>query len=548
MYTPDEIAEHQFLIALRGYDRDEVSAFLDEVAAQVRTLQQRIAELETQREAAAEETQEAPAQEAPPADRRASFRELGEETTRILEAAEEAAEQMRNRADEEARTLLEEARREAAEARESAQQESSSILEEARSKAEQERERASDTATQVLEEARSSARETLDTANAKHREIAETVRELDELRERLIDDLRNVSETIGGAVDRLAGDPDEATLPEVPEGVTADELTEDLEVAGPGPAVADDAAPDEDDGDVEQDEEPVEEQEPVDDGDDPEPEGDAEQTVEVDDLEHGEPTSDEMEVEDGRDDGWSDDASGDDEGGPSPAVADVASRELRDQALAGIRPGMLRRLKRTLQDVQNGVLDAIRRESPDAEVTRLLPTDDELAPLHSVGEAFLGEAYRAGLGDGATLAAVPPSEEAEDPERVAAAAEELRGSVGHEVVAALEPSLAAGLEAGEDESSLGERVSEVFRGLKGPVAESAAEQSLMRIHALGTHDAWVNAGVDARVWVVGEETRCPENRCRANADEGPVPFDRPFPSGDTVPPAHAGCTCTLAPS
>ncbi len=209
---------------------------------------------------------------------------------------------------------------------------------------------------------------------------------------------------------------------------------------------------------------------------------------------------------------------------------------------------MLRRLKRTLQDVQNGVLDAIRRQAPDVEVTSLLPTEDELAALHSVGEAFLGEAYRAGLGDGATLAAVPPSGEAEDPERVAAAADEFRNTVGHEIVSALEPTLAAGLEAGEDANSLGERVSEVFRDLKGPVAESAVDRSLLRTHALGTHDAWIAAGVDARVWIVGDESRCPENRCRANADDGPVGFDRPFPSGDTVPPAHAGCTCTLAPA
>lgn len=498
MYTPDEIAEHQFLIALRGYDRDEVSAFLDEVAEQVLTLQQRVGELESAREAAVQG--QGAGAEAPAGDRRPSFRELGEETTRILEAAEEAAEQMRARASEESRTVVEEARRAAAEEREGAQEQATALLEEARRDAEREREQANRTATQVLEEARSSARETLDTAEARHREIADSVRDLDELRTRLIQDLRAVSETIAGAVDRLAEEPTEVAIPErgdgdeVQELFEEQELIEEAEVTGPGPLFAD--------------EEVVHEEVPADDA-------------------TAVPTHDE---------------------GASPAVADVASRELRDQALAGIRPGMLRRLKRTLQDVQNGVLDAIRREAPDTEVTNLLPGGDELAPLHSVGEAFLAEAYRAGLGDGATLAAVPPDGEAEDPERVTAAAAEFRDTVGHEVVSALEPTLAAGLEAGEDAGSLGERVSEVFRDLKGPLAESAAEQSLLRVHALGTHDAWVAAGVDARVWIVGEETRCPENRCRANADEGPLPFDRPFPSGDTVPPAHAGCTCTLAPS
>lgn len=512
LYTPDEIAEHQFLIALRGYDRDEVSAFLDEVAGQVGTLQQRIRELESERDAAGAEA--APEQGAP-ADRRSAFRELGEETTRILEAAEEAAEKMRTRASEESRDLVEEARREATEAREDAEQEANRVLEEARTKAQEERERANETATQVLEEARSSARETLNTAEQRHREITDTVRELDELRARLVDDLRSVSEAIDGAVERLAGGPEEVELPDIPDGVAIDELTEEIDAPGPGPAVAEDTVGDE----VADEDEPL-----------------GADTGSVEASEQHQPAD-----ESGGQTVLTD-------GGPSPAVADVASRELRDQALAGIRPGMLRRLKRTIQDVQNGVLDAIRREAPGTEVANLLPGHDELAALYSVGEAFLGEAYRAGLGDGATLAAVPPDGQAEDPERVTAAATEFRNTVGHEVVSSLEPTLAAGLEAGEDANSLGERVSEVFRDLKGPVAESTAEQSLLRIHALGTHDAWVAAGIEARVWILGEETRCPENRCRANADEGPVSFDRPFPSGDTVPPAHAGCTCTLAPS
>lgn len=562
MYTPDEIAEHQFLISLRGYDRDEVSAFLDEIAGQVRRLQQRIAELESKADERREEEQAAPPQDAPSDEAvpSRSFREVGEQTARILETAEQTAEEMRSRAERraqevreeadriateqreeaarEAARLREEAERDATQRREQADEQAEQLLEEARRKAREEQERANQTATEVLEDARRSARETLDTAEAEQREIAEQVAELRDSHARLQADLEAVSATVGQALDRLAGQAGDVPEAEGPEP--------EVEVPGPGPAVATDV-----EGDVAE-EPPGGEARPLDDEDHDQHEDHGHEDHDHED--HDQHGADEATIED-EDQGVVEEVVEVDEAGEAPhdvdaapAVADVASRELREQALTGIRPGMLRRLKRTLQDVQNGVLDALRREGADADVTRLLPGDDELAPLLSVGEAFLGEAYRAGLGDGATLAAISPDEAAADGERIAAAAAEFRATVGHETVAALEPSLAAGLDADEDESALADRVSEVFRDLKGPVAESATEASLLRIYELGTHDAWQHAGVETRIWVVGEEVRCPENRCRANADEGPVPFDRPFASGDVVPPAHGGCTCTLAPS
>lgn len=563
MYTPDEIAEHQFLISLRGYDRDEVSAFLNEIAGQVRRLQQRIAELESKAdERRAEEPsppQEAPTDEALPS---RSFREVGEQTARILETAEQTAEEMRSRADRhaqevreeaervateqreeaarEAAQLREDAERDATQRREQADQQAEELLEEARRKAREEQERANQTATEVLEDARRSARETLDTAEAQQREIAEQVAELRDAHARLQADLEAVSATVDQALDRLTGQESDALDAEGPEP--------EVEVPGPGPAVATDV-----EGEVAE-EPPTSETDLLDHGqhedyeEHEEHEGHEDHGTDEadDDVEHD--LDQEAAPDDFPHEEVADDEELPDDADVAPAVADVASRELRDQALTGIRPGMLRRLKRTLQDVQNGVLDALRREGADADVTRLLPGDDELAPLLSVGEAFLGEAYRAGLGDGATLAAVSPDGAAADNERIAAAAAEFRATLGHETVAALEPSLAAGLDAGEDETALADRVSEVFRDLKGPVAESATEASLLRIYELGTHDAWQHAGVGTRIWVLGEESRCPENRCRANADEGPVPLDRPFASGDVVPPAHGGCSCTLAPS
>ncbi|MDQ4131015.1 MAG: hypothetical protein M3133_08520, partial [Actinomycetota bacterium] len=232
---------------------------------------------------------------------------------------------------------------------------------------------------------------------------------------------------------------------------------------------------------------------------------------------------------------------------PEPALSAVASHELRDQALAAVRPGMLRRLKRTLQDVQNGVVDALRRSDGRVDPSELPPFADDLAPLGSIGEAFLAEAYRTGIGDGATLAGVPRREDAADPSRVDDAARAFRDTLAYEIDASLEATLRAGIEAGEETSVLIERVDSIFRDLKGPVSEAAVDASLVRVYELGLQDLWRAGGVESRVWVVGEEQRCPENRCWSNAEQGPVALDEQFASGDYVPPAHPGCTCTIAP-
>ncbi|NIS35272.1 MAG: hypothetical protein GWO04_37380, partial [Actinobacteria bacterium] len=63
-----------------------------------------------------------------------------------------------------------------------------------------------------------------------------------------------------------------------------------------------------------------------------------------------------------------------------------------------------------------------------------------------------------------------------------------------------------------------------------------------------TLDTWRRQGVPGVLWVLGEETRCPEGKCRTNAAEGPVAPGQEFPSGDALPQVHDGCTCVLAPA
>lgn len=111
MLTPEDIQSREFLVSLRGYDRDEVRAFLDEVAgAYAAALGQ--AALEPASPAgdagpdSAPEPEPAPAppkHEAPPdtpapTDPSSAFAAIGAETQRILEAAHAAGEQIRARA------------------------------------------------------------------------------------------------------------------------------------------------------------------------------------------------------------------------------------------------------------------------------------------------------------------------------------------------------------------------------------------------------------------------------------------------------------------
>ncbi len=131
MLTPEDIQSREFLVSLRGYDRDEVHAFLDEVAEDFASLLGRSgvaaapatddapaaddaaveADAEDGDEAVEEATPEPvvePAPEpAPPADAMASFAAIGAETQRILEAAHAAGEEIRRKAETEAESLRE---------------------------------------------------------------------------------------------------------------------------------------------------------------------------------------------------------------------------------------------------------------------------------------------------------------------------------------------------------------------------------------------------------------------------------------------------------
>lgn len=116
---PEDIEAREFGTVLRGYDRQEVEDFAREVAEHVRRLQNDLDEVRAALESAKATPPpallppapvKAPVTEAPKTD---VYKQLGEETARILISAEQAGHQIKEQAKREAAEVLADARRDA---------------------------------------------------------------------------------------------------------------------------------------------------------------------------------------------------------------------------------------------------------------------------------------------------------------------------------------------------------------------------------------------------------------------------------------------------
>lgn len=575
--TPDELRTRSFTVAMRGYDRAEVDRVVSEAAAELQRLAARVEDLE-QRAAAA-------ARESTGDDPMDAYRSLGERTTAILVQAETAARQQREEAeaeaarlreeaavhaervtgeaDEHARTVRAEADAHARQVRDDADAEARERVEDASRRAASEVAAAERAARERGETASAHARKVVEDAEARRDEVEAERARIDAARAGLVAGLRAAVDAVAAEVDLLerapgpdaesdAGpdaEPDAGSDAE--SGGEPDAGSEDG-VSSSSPAHGSDApVPDEPDLDA-----PAAGAAAV-----PAASRDAEgpgvATVDAPDR------AAEVPGQDGP---------GDDDapvavapspvavavtqaavvaGREAPAVSDepVAPSMLRERSLAAVRPGMLRRLRRGLQELQNGALESLRERSRDADADALLPGEDVAEQLVEVARGFLDAAYRVGAGDAPVLRGGDPDPDAEaDRAVVEEAAAMLAGGLVHELRTTLRPSLAAGLDADEADASLSERVGEVFRDIKGPVVEGLVDEHLTRIYGTATNAAWAVDGVEQVRWVLGEEARCPEGACRGNAGEDPQPVGATFPSGHAVPPVHEGCTCALAPA
>lgn len=150
---PEDILERDFMVGLRGYDKDEVRSFLAEIASDQAGL---LAELDALRSGSTSipAPEAAPVAAAPAAD---EFENLGASVAAILRAAKESSSEITDAAETQAAATLQAAESQATEIREAAERYAESV----RRQADEVRE----SAAIVAEEARSSADAVLREAN-----------------------------------------------------------------------------------------------------------------------------------------------------------------------------------------------------------------------------------------------------------------------------------------------------------------------------------------------------------------------------------------------
>src|SRR5262245_8270386 len=148
--SPASVRDANFPTARRGFDQQEVREFLRVVAAELARMQEREHYLDQELRSMRMRRPGPPAE----LDDETLARMLGEETTRILQAARESAAAIRSKAEETAERLLREAREDAQHLREDAENEASRRRREAEQDAEADLEMAKQQGREMVEEAR----------------------------------------------------------------------------------------------------------------------------------------------------------------------------------------------------------------------------------------------------------------------------------------------------------------------------------------------------------------------------------------------------------
>lgn len=240
---PDRILEHPFTAVRKGYDPLEVQRYLLQVANQLRSAREREAELRSQLEQAEKRT--APIDQL---DASQLTKLLGQETARVLEAAQSASEEIRSKAEENVARLLREARDEAQKAREDAD----SVLERKTAEAEEAaaklRAEAEDAAARVRGEADEAAAaqkaeadallegarvESAELVEAGRQEGRDMVAEAQKVRQRMLDDLSRRRKLLRQQIEQLQAGRDRLLAAYDVVRETLDVATEELQVALP---------------------------------------------------------------------------------------------------------------------------------------------------------------------------------------------------------------------------------------------------------------------------------------------------------------------------
>ncbi len=238
--------------------------------------------------------------------------------------------------------------------------------------------------------------------------------------------------------------------------------------------------------------------------------------------------------------GVAEEAGGADEGEPDGPPEDRNPLAIRrDELVAPIVKALSRRLKRTLQDGQNELLDTLRSNGSKWSADLLPDLTEQMDSYATAALPILEEAAEAGVAFAGTKKSSGPS------------TDELIGiadGLAEAVVGPLRRRLADddGL-ADADESVVAEHVGSAFREWKGERIERLAGDHVISAFSAGTIAAAKGKKAVELEWVSDSgsgEAPCPD--CEDNGLNGSLRPDEEFPTGHRHPPAHPGCRCLLA--
>jgi DivIVA domain-containing protein len=561
--SPASIAAADFTTHRRGFDRDEVRALLEQVAAQIQRVQDDNARLADDL-AALKSNGAAPLDEATVADL------LGEEAARVLSTARDAAAQMRAKAEEGVARLLREAQDDAARLREEAALESHRQRQDAAADVEAQIEAAKHEGRQMVAEARA-VRERMLSDLARRRDAARAqLARLRADRDRLVD----AFEEAGRSVDEVLGDlrdaaPEPVEVETVEEAVAAvaaqaepEPVAEQAEQAEPEPEQA------------EPEPEPAESAAPE--SAEPSP---PEAAILADSASLADTSEEpavavaihlgeepatalsyagELDTEPDRRTSVDDLFAKLRAGGPAEVVASAAAEieqvDDADQpvdeeptdpdevflaerviAIAPLCSSIARHLKRALTDEQNEVLDALRRAKLPDDLDALVGAEADHAEHYRVA---LGSDLRAATAAGARSVGESrdvPSSDVQDG---------VLAEVTAEFVVPLRERLGKALEdADGDAVEAGATLRAAYREWRTQRADEIAAHLVLVAHGRGAYDV-VEPGTPIH-WVVDPDgPLCPD--ADDNALGGNVSAGQEFPTGHCHAPAHLGCRCGIA--
>ena len=554
-----DIARHSFAVVRRGFDTDEVRAYLQSVARSLEALEEREQELRD----ALTEAEERAAH--PVVDEATLTASLGQHSAQILRHAHEEAARIVVQAQERASTLLREtqsqvdelqARTEAssaervvevellvANATQEARVESERILAEAVEDGEAIIARAKDEGRALLEQVQEARRRVLADLASRRRGLGIQIEQLRAARDEMTASVHGVRDRVDGILAHLDRTDQEARA-------AAQAVGDQFRLHGAG------EAPHDQDGADEPGEQPLAGAQPTEGGDEA---GDGEDdhtgppavAPSVDELfariragsESGarapEATADDTVavtvVETpvtGGEDGGASEAGGEAEAEPAEADAppgpDDALIARRDELLGPVLARLSRTVKRALGDDQNRLLDQLRG-APSQSVDELLGSEEEhLTVFATAAGGHLAEAHTAGVafaGRGA-----PDGTESD-------AVEQSVAGLAHVIVTMLRRQMEDG--GGE----LADRVSAAFREWRGERVERLAGDYATQAFSAGVTESVADGKVR---WVVTSADGCSD--CEDNALAGAVSAAETFPTGHAHPPGHSGCRCLVAPA